>query len=416
MDAGTAVLRELALQYLEVATSPEQARRRALWSRHNSLQKTTSPVLLCFGMWNAWCQKDYSADTLACEHPLLRQYEWFFKIRLLQWQMGDDDVFEPWITLDASRDPRWGWNNPYGDAMSFVQQKSAMSGGASKHRAVLTDWKDMDKLEAAPHRIDEEATRRRLGIVQDALGDLIDIDVRRTPLYHVWRADLATNLAELRGMEQIMIDVYEEPEELHRLLAFMRDAVLANQQEAEDAGDYSLTSAENQGCSYAEDLEALKPNCPGKKRKEIWGHMAAQEYTLISPEMHDEFLLQYQLPIIEKFGPIKYGCCEDLTRKIDLLRKIPNLRTIAVAPSADVGRCVEQIGRDYVIAWHPNPTDMVASQNADESRIRKIIREELGKLKGSCFHVLLKDIETVCGEPLRMKRWVEIVREELASL
>jgi hypothetical protein len=90
--------------------------------------------------------------------------------------------------------------------------------------------------------------------------------------------------------------------------------------------------------------------------------------------MHDEFLLQYQLPILRSFGLVAYGCCEDLTRKIDMLRQVPNLRHIAVTLVADVRRCAEQIGRDYVTSWRPNPTDMVCA-SWDEARIRRIVRD-----------------------------------------
>ncbi|GAI58840.1 unnamed protein product [marine sediment metagenome] len=50
----------------------------------------------------------------------------------------------------------------------------------------------------------------------------------------------------------------------------------------------------------------------------------------------------------DKFGLVAYGCCEDLTYKVDMLRQIPNLRRIAVPPFADAAKCAEQIGRDYV--------------------------------------------------------------------
>ena len=59
----------------------------------------------------------------------------------------------------------------------------------------------------------------------------------------------------------------------------------------------------------------------------------------MSPAMHDEFLLQYQLPILKQWGLVGYGCCENLTQKIDILRQIPNLRVIGVTPRADVRRC-----------------------------------------------------------------------------
>jgi hypothetical protein len=206
-----------------------------------------------------------------------------------------------------------------------------------------------------------------------------------------------------------MIDMYESPGELHRLLTLMRDAVLSAQNAAEAAGDYSLTSQSNQAMTYCEELEPPSANSGPRERRHLWGFCAAQEFALISPQMHDEFLLQYQLPIIEKFGLTAYGCCEDLTKKVDMLRQVPNLRIIAVTPSADVAKCADQIGRDYVMSWRPNPTDMVCA-TFNEERIRRIIRDGMEASKGCAVTLHLKDVETVQGEPDRLKRWVEIVR------
>ncbi|HPP12698.1 MAG TPA: hypothetical protein PKW42_08205, partial [bacterium] len=222
--------------------------------------------------------------------------------------------------------------------------------------------------------------------------------------------DISTHLGRLRGHQQIMLDMYDAPEKLHQLLAFMRDGILTNQQEAEEAGDITLLSHTNQAMAYCEELEDPAIDSGPRKRKDIWGYCAAQEYTLISPAMHDEFLLQYQLPILKKFGLTAYGCCENLTEKIMMLRQVPNLRIIAVTPSANVHRCAEQIGQDYVLSWRPNPADMVG-YGFDPGRIRRIIKEAMGSLRHSHTIIVLKDIETVQGEPERLKKWVKLVQE-----
>jgi ABC-type Zn uptake system ZnuABC Zn-binding protein ZnuA len=137
--------------------------------------------------------------------------------------------------------------------------------------------------------------------------------------------------------------------------------------------------------------------------------MAAQEYTLVSPEMFNEFLLKYQVPILSQFGLTAYGCCEDLTRKIPFLRQIPNLRRIAVAPFANVAACAEQIGEDYVISYRPSPADMV-SYGLSPDKIRSILSRDLATLQGCHFDITLKDVQTVQGDPNRVRDWVKIVR------
>jgi hypothetical protein len=71
---------------------------------------------------------------------------------------------------------------------------------------------------------------------------------------------------------------------------------------------------------YAEELQSPAPNVNSVKRGELWGFFAAQEWEGTSPQQHDEFLLQYQLSIMKHFGLVDYGCCEELTEKIGILR------------------------------------------------------------------------------------------------
>ena len=135
---------------------------------------------------------------------------------------------------------------------------------------------------------------------------------------------------------------------------------------------------------------------------------------MFSPEQHDEFMLQYQIPIMEKFKYVTYGCCEDLTDKIDMLRQIKNLRMIGVAPAANVAKCAEQIGDQYVISYRPNPAEMVCC-GFDESKIRKIIGNalEIFKANNCIVHIYLKDIETLEGDWERLGKWSDIVRSEI---
>jgi len=125
-------------------------------------------------------------------------------------------------------------------------------------------------------------------------------------------------------------------------------------------------------------------------------------------------MLQYQIPIMSHFGLTAYGCCEDLTHKIDMLRQIPNLRRIAVALTADVARCAEQIGTDYVFSYRPSPADMV-SYGYDPDRIRRILRRDLGVCHDCHVDITLKDVQTVQGDPDRVRNWVRITREVIAE-
>lgn len=405
-----AILRDLAQQYLEIASSPVQETRRRLWRDHNSLRPTPAvPILVSFGMWNVWCREVFGDQAMACQDPFYRGYERTLRLSLFQHSVGDDSVMEPWITVGAVQ-PR-GWGNTWGVQEAHSEH---VEGGSWKFEPPIVDWADVAKLSPPPHAIDERATSANAARLQEAIGDILTINIDRGPVCMSFLSDLSYHVAQLRGLEQLMIDMYESPKQLHALMAYLRDGVLANQKAAEDAGDLGATSQPNQS-PYADETVPLTPNSYGHRRRELWAFMAAQEFECVSPAMHNEFLLQYQLPILKQWGLVGYGCCENLTHKIDMLRQIPNLRVIGVTPRADVRRCAEQIGRDYVISWRPNPADMVCCQ-FDEQLIRRIIRSGLEACRGCRVHVRLKDIETVQGQPQRLARWVQIVREVAADV
>jgi hypothetical protein len=190
----------------------------------------------------------------------------------------------------------------------------------------------------------------------------------------------------------------------------MADGVRKTHEEAEAAGDWGLGAHQNQAMPYAEELPDPAPNRNGVTRRSLWGYMAAQEFTAVSPAMHEEFLLRYQLPILKEFGLVAYGCCEDLTHKIDMLRRIPNLRRLAVTPFADVAKCAEQIRRDYVLSYRPSPADMV-SYRFDAGRVRSILTHALTACRGCYVDITLKDVETVERDPDRVRNWVRLTRE-----
>ncbi|MCF6176999.1 MAG: hypothetical protein L3J71_14670 [Victivallaceae bacterium] len=112
-----------------------------------------------------------------------------------------------------------------------------------------------------------------------------------------------------------------------------------------------------------------------------------------------------------KFGLVAYGCCEDLTNKVSLIKQIPNLRRIAISPMADLGKCVEQIGNDYIISYRPSPADMVA-YDFNPERVRKTLRHDFDICRVTSFDITLKDVETVQSDPNRIKEWVKIVGEK----
>lgn len=399
------VLRDLAKQFKEIACKDIQRERRNLWRKHNSLIKTRTPVLV--RMFMAW-QEIYPDRDLKCEEPLFREQERYLRQMIFQDSIGDDYVIEPWITVKAIHEGPHG-NNRWGPAIDFIRDHES---GGRKFNPSINELGDIKKLVKPYHKIDRGKTAMKVDRIRDAVGDIIEVDVDTGPVFWYFNGDISTDLAGLRGLEQLMWDMYDNPEWLHELVAFMRDGIMAVHDQAEAAGDWTLCNNENQAMPYTMELEEPKSNVRGVKRSSLWAYMASQEFALISPEMFEEFLLRYQIPILEKFGLVAYGCCEDLTRKIKCLRKIKNLRRIAVTPWADTRSCAEQIGKDYVVSYRPSPAETICISFEPE-RIREIVGKAMKNFKESDCRVdiTLKDIQTLRGKPENLREWVRIVRE-----
>lgn len=399
------VVRELAKQYVEICNKDVQRERRDLWRKHNSLIRTRPPIYV-----RGWPGQEVpEVGPPRCEDPLMRTHERWLRTMLYQETIGDDFIFEPWLTVQATRvtPPEGLWG------LKINRIPSPATVGTWMYDPPIKTLADAAGMVSPHHVIDEEATARDVSRTRDAVGDIIEVNVDRAPAYTVWNADISTQLANLRGLEEMMWDMVDNPEWLHGVLGFMRDGIMTTHAEAENACDWGLANSYNQAMPYAEELLDPAPNVTAS-RDQLWWYVAAQEFTLVSPAMHDEFMLRYQLPIAEKFGLVAYGCCEDLSEKIDILRKIPNLRRIAVAPRANVRRCAEQIGPSYVFSYRPNPAEMVCC-GFDPDHVRKVIRTALHDAKGCHVDITLKDIQTVENHPERLREWVRIVREEISS-
>ena len=403
LTRDTMRLRDLASRYKELCSDPVQDERRDLWRRHNSLQPTRP---LIYTRAYAWAEMPESV--CACEDPLLRRYEGTLR-NLLYWgSLNDDSVFEPWVTVPAVLQCT-GWG------VDGTRHRSGDARGSFKVDYPLQELQDIDRLRMPWHEVDEERTRSVVERIGDAIGDIVTINVDRGPAYRMWNGDLSTDLGYLRGIEHFMLDMVDNPHWLHRLVGFLAEGVRKTHDEAEAAGDWGLAAHQNQAMPYALELDDPAPNRNGVKRRDLWGYMAAQEFTGVSPAMHDEFLLRYQIPILEQFGLVAYGCCEDLTHKIDMLRRIPNLRRIAVSPFANVASCAEQIGADYVVSYRPSPADMV-SYDFDPERVRAILSRDLRACAGCHVDITLKDVETVEYDPERVRTWVSIARQVIDDL
>jgi len=141
-----------------------------------------------------------------------------------------------------------------------------------------------------------------------------------------------------------------------------------------------------------------------------WGCATAQIFSTVSPEMHEEFALQYERRWLNKFGLNYYGCCEPLHDKLDVLRSVPNLRKVSMSPWADVEKSVPKVAGRYVFSHKPSPA-VFAVDVYNPEQARRNLTDVLEKTDGCVVEIIMKDISTVRGDPRRLWQWAEMAME-----
>lgn len=393
------ILRDLARRVAEIASMEIQLHRTRQWRALNSLGPNRPMVLV--NPEASW-QEIFPPGTCQIQDPLLGGWEWLLRSLIYRHDHIPDDT------------PITGtFNIPYAFSVSDwgLAQREIRSEqrGSCTWDAPLKELSDIDKLRFRQWTIHYDETRRRLDLAQGLFGDILAVRLHG-PLFGT--LGLTRTLIYLRGLEQSMLDMYDNPQWLHRVMAFLRDGTLAELEYLQREGVLCLNNGPDDYISLGGNCstdELPAPDFAGRVRlKDIWGWSEAQEFVSVSPEMFSEFALQYQVPVLQKFGLTSYGCCEPLDKRFDLLQAaIPNLRRVSVSPWCNRQIAAEKLGRRYVYSWKPNPA-LLAGPSFDEAQIEADIRQTLEIAKGCCVEMCLKDTHTVCNQPDRISRWTQI--------
>lgn len=407
------VLRNLAYKIAEISNRPEQEEKKKLWIKHNSLGDTRA-LIMC-DPENGW-NEIITDEHVLCENEVARHWEVTLRKQLF-WgeKMGDDTVIEPYFDIPyVYTESGWGMQEKKigGEIKTY-----RLDGGSYRWDPPLKDFKDMSKLSFSKIIIDYETTDRVFNIAKEIFDGILNV---RLKTIWWWSLGLTDDLVHLRGMDNILYDVYDHPAELHKLMAFLRDGTLDKVEFLEKEG---LLCLNNDGTfvgsgGYGWSCELPQRDFNGKVRtKDMWGMSESQVTIGFSPQMFEEFVFQYQLPIIEKFGLNCYGCCEPLDTRWEIIKRIPNLRRVSVSPWANVEKMAQNLQDKYIFSWKPNPADL-ATSTINEDDIRKKIRETLKiTSKYNCkVEIIMKDNHTIGGNPQNVINWCRIAKEEAERL
>jgi hypothetical protein len=399
------VVQDLAKRVYEISQTQEMAEKIQLWKDHNSLKKTRPPVI-------AFPENGYfeiiPESSLITKDPFIREYEWYLRHLIYH----GDELKDDYVVTSRLKVPPVFSVSGWGITEHWEQ--SDADTGAAKVTQVIKEESDIEKLSYPELYIDKATTERNFEYVSDIFGDILDVKEYYNVIHWwTWSMGLVGYLSRARGMDQIFLDMYDRPKWVHKAMDFLCNGLLKFLKDVEKKGYLELNNADDYagtgGLGFTEELP--QEDFDGKVRLiDMWGSRESQEMQGLSPAMLDEFVLPYQIRIFENFGLNCYGCCEDLSQKFDLVKKIPRIRRVSVAPWTDMKIASQELEDKYVYSWKPNPA-ILAMESFDGELIRKKMSEGLDIAKDNITEVIMKDNHTFRNEPDRLEKWVDITKE-----
>jgi hypothetical protein len=398
----------MAKRVADIAANPVMEKRRRSWMEHNSL-RSKHPMMLIFPE-GAWVEL-VPEESLTCEYAHARSVEMRLRQIIYTYEHFQDDTvveakWQAWEWWDQGfiKDTGWG--------IEIERQEQTEARGAFGFKPVIRDVNNLKKLHHPEVIYDEVGLIRYIEQMHELFGDILE--VKKEGIKHV-SFHMMKICTGWIGLENIMYDMIERPEFVHEAMAFLEQGHQKWLDQLEELNLFSLNNdnayQSTGGNGYTDELPAPGFDSQRVRTVDMWGSSESQEFQIVSPKMHAEFALQYEKRLLSRFGLTGYGCCEDLSRKLDDIFTIPNIRRISISPFADVDACAPKLKGDYIFSWKPHPAHLVGT--FDEKFIRDYLRHtlDLAREHDNVLEIILKDTHTCEHHPERFDRWTRICRE-----
>ena len=399
MKKDREILRSLAYRVAEIGSSDKMEGLKKEWKRHNALQGIRP--MICVSPEGAWREIIRDEDLL-CGDELARSFEFSLRQKIYWADEIRDDT-------PVSAD----FNVPYAVGGSFYikdagdyQERVSDTGSFHYNKLITNLEEDLEKLSFREITFNPQLSGEWLEKANEAFGDILNVRHRGT---FWWTLGLTAEVIKLIGLEDMMIYMYDDPEGLHRLMAWFRDEHMNLINQFENLGILTMNNEDDiiasGGIGYTDELQHKEG---AVQLKELWGFAESQETVGISPQMFGEFIFPYQLPLLEKFGINFYGCCEPVEGRWPWIKQIPRLRRLSVSPWSNKEKMADILGKDYIYSRKPNPSYVCNGFNEEE--IRKEFSDMSRLADKINLEMILKDTHTVENCPERLGRWVDIAR------
>ena len=403
MNKDVVRLRELALRIKEISLLPIQETRRKQWQKMNDLQMEKPMVYTRDYPWEMVITGDELLTTI--EDEFLRSLEFQMLCTLFKWEhIQTDMIIDPTIYCTAEIKNLEPIKYKISSSGYVEADKTARRNNFSKTaeqyiRRIFTE-DDIDNVLPMPQiSFDKVKLDNELEKASEIFEGILNVEKNVMPAidYTPW-----DDLIKLFGIQEGLMELYLNPELMHKAMERYTDVYIELLHQYERAG---LWISNNGNMLVGTGALGFTNDLPqrigmGVNASESWGFCADQIFTSVSPQLHDEFATQHEIRWMEQFALTYYGCCERLDNKIELLKKFKNLRKISISSFSDKEKAMEIIGKSHVVSYKPNST-LLATVPWDMEASKKEILDvcRLAEKYGCNLEIIMKTMITLNDQP-----------------
>jgi len=405
-------LRELAKKQAEYAALPIMAERRKMWYDLNDAGKGARPPFII----ETWTfDRDFMpASVFKCQSETGRSIEGQLLRNVRNHELlNDDKVITDTFVI--------GW---FADIDEFglqvetesIEDAEGVRLGYKFHHPIKDLKRDIHLLKPSKGKVDRRKTLEWKSFLEELLGEWLKVEIR-VGTYGC--AMLTHRVVALMGMEAFFTAMYDTPDAVHQLMAYLRDNCLSMMHWAESEGLLTLNNGGQSsfGSSYNWTTRLPAPGYAADKPvrlRDMWGGANSQETVGVSPEMFHEFCFPYYRDCCEPVGLIYYGCCEPAHPFWGDISRLPHLKKVSISKWCDEAFVADAMrGTELVFSRKPDPNFLSVDVRLDEAAWAAHIRKTLEVTRGVFTEFIVRDVYTVHGNLENPRRAVEIARREI---
>jgi len=411
------ILRQLATSQAHIAALPIQQVRRSLWAGVNDNRPGARPP---FAIESWTFARDFMPESLLrCTSDFGRNLERGFLYNIRHHELlGDDHV------CPSSLDMGWHvWHDEFGVEIptQYIKDSEGIVTGYHFDCPVKDLTQGFDMIKPARFGVNRESTHEEFVFLNEIFGDILPVVIRSSTYGN---NNLTQRLMRICPQEGMFLGMYDAPEQLHALLALLRDNAKRMAQWAEAEGLLELNNQNQCTCgtcyNFTDTFPTSKPPRGQVRLKDMWSVMDSQETVGVKPKLFHEFFFPYYRDLAELYGQIYWGCCEPVDPIWEnSISKLPNLKSVSISRWANQTKMGELLDRTGIVySRKPNPNllgvDRVLNEDAWAAEIRSTLTALHGKQVPLEF--VVRDVYSMHGNLDKARRAVEIARNEIDAV